>query len=133
MANYKLDHAARYAKTHEWVRLEGELAVVGISDAAQDMLSDVVYVELPDEGRLVNAGEPVAVVESVKAAEEVITPVSGVIVAVNSALADKPELVNTDPYGAWFFKVQPGPARDTEMGALMDATDYASFAEGSTH
>ncbi|HMN28982.1 MAG TPA: glycine cleavage system protein GcvH [Caldilineaceae bacterium] len=133
MAEYKLDQAARYAKTHEWVRLEGDLAVVGISDAAQDMLSDVVYVELPDEGRTVTAGEPVAIVESVKAAEEVITPVSGTIVAVNSQLADKPELVNGEPYTAWFFKLRPTAALDDEVAALMDPASYATFAEAQAH
>jgi glycine cleavage system H protein len=133
MAKFKLDAAARYAKTHEWVRLEGDLAVVGVSDAAQDMLSDVVYVELPEEGRVVNAGEPVAVVESVKAAEEVIAPVSGTIVAVNEALVDKPELVNEQPYEAWFFKLQPAATLDEELAGLMDAIAYDQFVEESDH
>jgi glycine cleavage system H protein len=133
MANYKLDQAARYANTHEWVRIEEELAVVGVSDAAQDMLSDVVYVELPAVGRTVTAGEAVAIVESVKAAEEVLTPVSGTIVAVNDELADKPELVNSQPYTAWFFKVQPTAALDDEVAALMDPASYATFAEAQSH
>jgi glycine cleavage system H protein len=133
MANYKLDQTARYAATHEWVRTEGDLAVVGISDAAQDMLSDVVYVELPAEGRTVTAGEPVAIVESVKAAEEVLTPVSGTIVAVNNALAEKPELVNSEPYAAWFFKVQPAATFDDEVAALMDPASYEKFAEDQAH
>jgi glycine cleavage system H protein len=133
MSNYKLDETARYSKTHEWVRLEDGLAVVGISDAAQDLLSDVVYVELPETGRQVSAGEPVAVVESVKAAEEVMAPVSGTIVTVNTALADRPELVNSEPYTAWFFQVQPGPALEEEMAALMDAASYAKFVEANPH
>jgi glycine cleavage system H protein len=133
MAKYKLDTAAKYAKTHEWVRLEEDAAVVGISDAAQDLLSDVVYVELPDEGRTVTAGEAVAVVESVKAAEEVIAPVSGVVIASNTALADKPELVNEQPYAAWFFKLQPTDALSDELAALMDATAYDQFVDESAH
>lgn len=127
MATYKYDNAARYAKTHEWVRLEEGLALIGISDTAQDLLSDVVYVELPEEGRTVAAGEPVAVVESVKAAEEVITPVSGVVVAVNRALEEQPELVNEQPYEAWFFKVEPGDDLAAELADLMDTADYERF------
>lgn len=131
MASYQYDSAARYAKTHEWVRIEDGLAVIGISDAAQDLLSDIVYVELPEEGRTVTAGEPVAVVESVKAAEEVITPVSGMVVAVNRTLEEQPELVNEQPYDAWFFKIEPGDALATEMAALMDAETYERFAAES--
>ena len=86
MSKFKLDADARYAKTHEWMRMEGDLVVVGISDAAQDMLSDVVYIELPEEGATVKAGEKAAVVESVKAAEDVLSPVSGVVVAINEDL-----------------------------------------------
>jgi glycine cleavage system H protein len=129
MANYKLDKQVKYAESHEWVRLEEDLAVVGISDAAQDMLSDVVYVELPEVGREVSAGEAVAMVESVKAAEEVLTPVSGTVVAINEELVDAPELVNDDPYGAWFFKVQPGGTLNRELAALMDAQAYDQFVE----
>jgi glycine cleavage system H protein len=131
MATYKYDSAARYAKTHEWVRLEEGIAVVGISDTAQDLLSDVVYVELPEEGRTVAAGDPVAVVESVKAAEEVITPISGVVVAVNQALEEQPELVNEQPYEAWFFKIEPGADLAEETAALMDATAYEQFVAES--
>lgn len=133
MSTFKLDQNAKYAKTHEWVRMEEGVAVIGISDAAQDMLSDVVYVELPDAGRTITAGEAVAVVESVKAAEEVIAPVSGTVVAVNTALADTPELVNEEPYAAWFFKVQPGDGLAAELDALMDATTYDEFVDESEH
>ena len=86
MASFKLDAAAKYAKTHEWVRIEEGVAFVGISDAAQDMLSDIVYVDLPEEGITVTAGQEIATVESVKAAEDIIAPISGVIVEVNRAL-----------------------------------------------
>jgi glycine cleavage system H protein len=129
MANYKLDKNVKYAESHEWVRMEEGIAVVGISDAAQDMLSDVVYVELPELGREVSVGEAIAVVESVKAAEEVLTPVSGMVVAINEELMDAPELVNEDPYGAWFFKVQPGSTVTRELAALMDAQAYDQFVE----
>ncbi len=128
MANYKIDNNVKYAKTHEWVRIEDGIAIVGVSDAAQDMLSDVVFVELPAIGATVQAGEPAATVESVKAAEEVIAPISGTVVEINEALIDTPELVNERPYEAWFFKVQPDAALDKELANLMDAAAYAEFA-----
>lgn len=133
MAEHELDNNAKYAKTHEWVRLEDGTAVVGISDAAQDLLSDIVYVELPETGRTVSAGEEVAVVESVKAAEDIYAPVSGTITAVNDELETKPELINSTPYTAWFFKIEPGDGVDSELEALMSPADYASFVEESSH
>ncbi len=129
MADYKLDEEAKYAKTHEWVRLEGDLAVVGVTDAAQDMLSDVVFVELPEIGEEVAAGDAVAVVESVKAAEDVLSPVSGTVVEVNTELEDTPELVNDAPYEAWFFKVQPGDNLQAELNDLMEPEEYSRFVE----
>lgn len=129
---FKYDSNARYAKTHEWARVEGDLVVVGISDYAQDALSDVVFVELPAVGSTVSAGAAVAVVESVKAAEDVYSPVSGEVVAVNEKLADKPELVNADPYGeAWFFKVRPTDL--SELDRLMDAAAYEAFLASQEH
>lgn len=133
MATYKIDNNVKYAKTHEWVRIEDGIAIVGVSDAAQDMLSDVVFVELPAVGATVQAGEPAATVESVKAAEEVIAPISGTVVEINEALIDAPELVNERPYEAWFFKVQPDDALDKELANLMDAAAYAEFAAESEH
>ncbi|GIV77681.1 glycine cleavage system protein GcvH [Litorilinea aerophila] len=133
MADYQLDSNAKYARTHEWVRIEDGLAVVGISDAAQDMLSDVVYVELPQEGDEVEAGQEVAVVESVKAAEDVIAPVSGKVVAVNRALEDKPELVNEQPYQAWFFKLEPTAALEEELAQLMSPEEYDRFVDEESH
>lgn len=132
MSQFKLDPAARYAKSHEWVRMEDGIAVVGISDAAQDMLSDVVYVELPAEGAMVEAGKQVAVVESVKAAEEVLAPISGRVVAVNAALADAPEKVNSEPYASWFFKVEPSNL-EADLASLMDADAYGRFVEENAH
>lgn len=129
MTDYKLDESAKYAKTHEWVRIEDGIAVIGISDAAQDLLSDVVFVELPEVGAEVKAGVEVCVVESVKAAEDVVAPVSGKIVEVNSELESKPELVNESPYGAWFFKIQPTDALDSELNNLISPAEYDAFVE----
>lgn len=133
MANYKLDQGAKYAKTHEWVRMEDGLAVIGISDAAQDMLSDVVYVDLPEVDETVAAGDAVAVVESVKAAEDVVTPISGTVVEVNSSLIDTPELVNERPYQAWFFKIQPTATIDKELAALLAPAAYEQFVAENDH
>lgn len=124
---YKYDPNARYAKTHDWVRVEDGLAVCGISDYAQHALSDVVYVELPDTGTAVTQGEVYTTVESVKAAEEVFAPVSGEIVAVNEALEDAPELLNSEPYSAWIVKIKPADAG--ELDALMDAAAYEEFVK----
>lgn len=131
MADYKLDDHAKYAKTHEWVRIEEGVAVVGISDAAQDMLSDVVYVDLPAEGTEVTAGKEIATVESVKAAEDIIAPVTGTVVAVNRELEANPEIVNQQPYAAWFFKIQPSGALENELAALMSPADYSKFVAES--
>lgn len=131
MTDYKLDNNAKYAESHEWVRIEEGIAVVGISDAAQDQLSDVVYVDLPEEGRDVSAGEPIAVVESVKAAEDIYAPVTGTIIAINEDLIDNPELVNEAPYESWFFKIEPTGDLDAELGALMDGAAYDAYVEES--
>ncbi len=135
MSKPKLDPNAKYAKSHEWVRVEDGLAVVGISDAAQEMLSDVVFVDLPEVGEEVEAGDAVAVVESVKAAEDVYAPVSGTIVAVNTALEDTPEQVNDDPYDAWFFKIRPVSQEELqkELDALMSPEEYAEYVEQEGH
>jgi glycine cleavage system H protein len=133
MANFKLDTNARYAETHEWVRIEDGVAFVGITDAAQDMLSDIVYVDLPEEGTSVIAGNEIATVESVKAAEDIIAPISGVIVEVNRALESTPEIVNQRPYTAWFFKIQPTESVDKELAALMSPSDYDKFVAESSH
>jgi len=130
---YKLDKDVRYAKTHEWVRMEDGVAVVGISDAAQDLLSDVVFVELPEIGEDVSAGDAVAVVESVKAAEDVNAPVSGAVIEVNRGLEDTPELVNDDPYGSWFFKIKPYSEIEEELAGLLTPDAYAAFVEADEH
>ena len=117
----------RYSKEHEWVRLDGDVATVGISDFAQEQLGDVVYVELPEVGAVLRRGAEAAVVESVKAASEVYAPVSGEVVAVNERLEEEPGLVNEAPTGdGWFLELRlSDPA---ELDALMTAEDYAAFA-----
>ncbi len=127
MASYQYESNLMYADTHEWVKQENEQVVIGISDAAQDMMSDIVFVELPEIGVEVTAGEAVAVVESVKAAEDIIAPVSGSVAAVNEELNETPELVNSDPYGAWFLKIAVEDAAELEN--LMDADAYSAFVE----
>lgn len=128
----KLDAQARYAKTHEWARREGNEVVIGITDYAQSTLSDIVYVDLPDVGDTLTAGESLGVVESVKAAADVIAPVSGEVVAVNEALADAPETLNTDPFGAgWLVRVVPSDWAEFE--ALMDADAYAALVASLEH
>jgi len=129
MAKYKLDKSVKYGKTHEWVRIEDGVAVIGISDYAQDALSDVVYVDLPEVGDVVTAGQQAATVESVKAAEDVYAPVSGEVVEVNTALEDTPEIINERPYDAWFFKVKPTDALERELAALMDPEAYDKYVE----
>jgi len=123
----------RYTKSHEWVRRDQNGTVaIGISDHAQSALGDLVFVEVPDVGRAVSAGEACAVVESVKAASDVYSPVSGKVTASNSALAAQPELLNQDPYGAgWMFRVQTASAADDT--GLMSAADYAKYLADEAH
>jgi glycine cleavage system H protein len=133
MAKFKVDQDARYAKTHEWVRMEGDVAVVGISDFAQDALSDVVFVDLPEPGELVTAGRMAATVESVKAAEDVISPVSGEVIEVNTALEDTPEIVNERPFETWFYRVRPSANLQQELAALLGPEDYAKHMDEAAH
>lgn len=114
----------KYVASHEWLKREDDgIITVGITDHAQDLLGDVVFVELPEIGRAVSADEEIAVVESVKAASDVYAPISGEIVAVNDELIDAPELANTDPYGkAWFFKIKPTHSDDYD--GLMSSDEY---------
>ena len=119
----------RYLSTHEWARQESDgLITVGISDHAQDALGDVVFVELPEVGKQVAAGAATAVVESVKAASDIYSPVSGEVVAVNDALKTTPELINQEPYGSgWLMKIRPGDA--SEYSKLLDASAYGEIAD----
>ena len=119
----KYPEELQYTKSHEWIKTEDGVTLVGISDYAQDALGDVVFVNLPGEGDEVTAGEAFGDVESVKAVSDLISPVTGVVCAVNEDLLDAPELLNSDPYGAWIIKVE----NVTETEALLDACSYEAF------
>ncbi len=122
-----------YARSHEWVKAEGQEATIGISDYAQDELTDVVYVELPEVGDEVEQGESFAIVESVKAASDVLAPVSGTVVAVNEDLEDTPELINESPYDeGWFIRVEMASKDAVEAlvgNSLMDGDGYESYLD----
>jgi glycine cleavage system H protein len=129
MANIPED--LHYSKDHEWVRVDGNVAIVGITDYAQDSLGDVVYVELPKAGEKFAANESFGSVESVKAVSEVFSPVSGEIAEANDSLTDEPEKVNTDPYGdGWMIRVKMSAAG--EVDSLLTAAEYEDFTKGDT-
>jgi glycine cleavage system H protein len=116
----------KYTKEHEWAKLDEGLAVVGITGYAQEQLGDIVYVELPQPGETVSQFDAFGIIESVKAASDLVAPVSGEVLAINEELVDKPELVNEDPYEAgWMLKVQPQD--ESEMNPLMTAEEYGAF------
>lgn len=122
----------KYTASHEWVRVEGDGTVtVGITDHAQDLLGDMVFVENPAAGRKLKAGEECAVVESVKAASDVYAPIAGEVVAANGDVESSPELINQDAYGAWMFRIKPDNAADVD--ALMDAAAYTAQVESEAH
>jgi len=128
--NYPAD--LKYAKSDEWIRVEGDSATIGVSDFAQSELSDVVYVEMPSVGDAFTAGQAFGSVESVKAASDVYLPVAGAVTAVNDELASKPELINSDPYGhGWIVKVKITDAAN--LGNLLDAAAYEKFCEERKH
>lgn len=119
----------RYSRDHEWVSLSGNRARVGITDYAQDALGDVVYVQLPEVGAAVSAGDSFGEVESTKSVSDVYAPVSGTVIAVNAALADSPDLLNSDPYGAgWICEIEV--SGDAEVQALLDAAAYQALIDG---
>ena len=119
----------KYTKDHEWIRVEGDVGTVGITDYAQSQLGDVVFVELPDVGKQLSKGKEAAVVESVKAASEIYAPVDGEVVEVNEPLSSDPGSVNSDPMnGAWFLRVKI--ADPAQLDGLMDEAGYKSFVEG---
>jgi glycine cleavage system H protein len=118
----------KYTQSHEWVKLEADGSVtVGITDHAQEALGDIVFLDLPEAGRQVNAGEECAVVESVKAASDIYAPIAGEVIARNDAALDAPESVNQDAYAAWLFKLKPADA--AQLDALLDAAAYTKVAE----
>jgi glycine cleavage system H protein len=119
----------KYAKSHEWVRVAGDVGTVGITDHAQHELTDVVFVELPEVGRKVKAGETCAVVESVKTASDIYSPVSGEVIEINKPVADNPALVNTDPHGnGWFYKIKL--ANPADLNALLTPEQYQAQIGG---
>ncbi len=125
----QFDDSARYAKSHEWARVEGDLVVVGISDYAQDSLGDVVFVELPEVGDDYKQGETFGVVESVKAASDIYAPIAGEVVEVNEALADTPDKVNQAPFAdGWLAKFKP--VDSSQLDSLMSAEEYKTYTEG---
>lgn len=115
----------RYTKDHEWIRIAGDTAEIGITDYAQEQLGDVVYVELPEAGASVSGGQSFGSIESVKAVSELFAPVSGTVIDVNSNLKDHPEVVNKDPHSAWMIKVRLSNPADT--GTLLDAVEYQAL------
>ena len=118
----------KYASSHEWARLEGDIVTVGITDHAQDALGDVVYVELPEIGDTIHAGDEAGVVESVKAASDIYAPVTGEVIEINEDLEDAPETINSDAYNdGWFFKLKIADA--AELDDLLDAEGYAASLE----
>ncbi len=129
----KIPAELKYVKSHEWLRVNGDGTVtVGITDHAQNALGDLVFVELPQAGRVVEAAEACAVVESVKAASDVYAPLAGEVLESNAALADQPELVNQDPYGkGWLYRLKPANALD--LNGLLDAGDYAAVLKTEGH
>ena len=127
---FKTPADLQYTRSHEWIRIEGDAATVGITDYAQDALGDVVYVELPEVGTSFEAGATFGAVESVKAASDLYLPVAGEILAVNSALIDRPETLNSDPYGeGWMLKIRVAPG----VGALMSAGAYEKYVDEIKH
>jgi glycine cleavage system H protein len=122
----------KYTATHEWVKLESDGSVsIGITDHAQELLGDMVFVECPDSGRKLKANEECAVVESVKAAADVYAPFAGTVTAANGELDGSPQKLNEDPYGAWIFKMKPDNAAD--LNGLMDATAYQAHVDSESH
>lgn len=120
----------RYTESHEWIRKEPDNTLtIGITDHAQGALGDIVFLELPEAGRVVKAGEEVAVVESVKAASDIYAPVAGEILEANAAAVDSPESINADPYGAWLFRIKPAQLDDVD--ALLDAAAYAKVVDAA--
>lgn len=118
----KIINGLKYSETHEWVKVEGEIAIIGVTDYAQKEMGDITYVDMPDAGEVVEKEEEFGALESVKASSDLFSPVSGTVVERNDALEDAPELVNEDPYGNWIIKVQMrNPA---ELDELMDAEGY---------
>ena len=121
----KIIEGLKYSETHEWVKVEGNVTIVGVSDFAQKEMGDITYVDMPDVDDEVSKDEEFGALESVKASSDLVSPVSGVVVEKNEALEDAPELINQDPYGNWIIKVEMSDA--SELDALLDAAGYAKL------
>jgi len=132
MADLKYPEDLKYAKSDEWIRVEGDTGTIGLSDYAQDALNDIVFVELPEVGDSFVAGKAFGVVESVKAAADMVTPVAGEVTAVNTKLEESPELINSDPYGdGWVVKIKITDS--AALAGLMDAAAYQKYNENRDH
>lgn len=123
----KIIEGLLYSESHEWVKVDGNIAIIGVSDFAQAEMGDIVYIDLPSEGDEFNAGDDFGALESVKASSELYSPVGGTVVAVNNELEDSPEKVNEDPYTAWIIKVEMDDKK--ELDSLLNATAYAEIAK----
>ena len=123
----KVIEGIKYADSHEWIKVEGNIGIIGISDYAQHSLGDIVYVDLPSEGDDISKGEEFGAVESVKAASDLYLPVSGTVIEINSELESTPELINQDAYENWIIKIEL--ADPTELDSLLDATEYEKICE----
>jgi glycine cleavage system H protein len=121
----KIEKGLLYSNDHEWLKVDGKKVKIGITDFAQHELGDIVYIELPEEGDELSAGDVFGVVESVKAASDSYTPVSGTVISVNEEIADSPENVNEDPYGSWIFEIELSD--ESELDKLMNADEYENF------
>ncbi len=129
MSETEIKEELRYSKDHEWIKVEGDLAIVGITDYAQNSLHEITFVEISEVGTVLEANGECGLVESMKASSDIFTPVAGEIVEVNIELEDAPEIVNEDPYGkGWMFKIIPSNL-DTDLAELMDAAGYKTFIE----
>ena len=124
----KIDESCRYAESHEWVRVDGDVAVIGISDYAQHALGNIVYVDMPEVGDELEAGDEFGAVESVKAASDLYTPVSGSVIEVNEELEDRPEAINEDAFGTWIIKI--AMSDPSQVDSLLDAESYGKICEG---
>ena len=123
----KIAEGLLYSESHEWVKVDGNVAIIGVSDFAQEEMGDITYVDMPDLDDEVSAGEDCGALESVKTSSELVTPVSGKVIARNDELEDKPELINEDAYAAWIIKVEMSDA--AELDALLNASAYANVAK----
>ena len=123
----KIAEELLYSESHEWVKVDGNVAIIGVSDFAQSEMGDITYVEMPDEGDEVTAGDDCGALESVKTSSELVAPVSGKVIARNDVLEDEPERINEDPYGAWIIKVEM--ADKSELDALLNASAYAELVK----